>query len=97
VNGAHWRVTRNVRLFGGFPFRPVIKAYVKEFRLDVLAYDRRSLINQDIISDFVQRYLPPAGSAFSIAEIKEVITSFPAKVMAIMLHFRSKIYLDKDN
>ena len=78
-------------------FRPVIEMFSAEFPVDVVAYDRSSLIDNDIVSDFIARFIPQASGLLDLTATADVNASYSAEAMSIMQAFRLEVRPAEDN
>jgi hypothetical protein len=82
----------------GIDFRASIEFYESLFgsRVNVAAFDRATLANGDIVSDFVQRYLPTVDAGKMSPERSQTNETLSAETMSILQDYRRVNHPDSD-
>jgi hypothetical protein len=82
----------------GINFRTNIEFYEALFgcRVNVAAFDRATLANGDIVSDFVQRYLPTVDAGKMSPELTQTNETLSAETMSILQDYRRVNHPDSD-
>ncbi len=94
-------VQQTLKASGSFPppypirFRPSIEAYRDAFKgqMNVVAFESSQLVEDDIITDFIHRFIPELSSVRSSFGNKSN-ESMSAEAMSILQDYRRLIYLD---